>query len=185
MNSLTIQICPETAQFHAQIEELASQAFGPGRFTRTAFRLREGVPAEERLSFVALARPCGQVPALAGSVRLTPIAVEDRRALLLGPLVVSPDFKNQGIGRELMNRAISAAIAGEHALIVLVGDMAYYAKFGFRKVPQGQILLPGPADPERLLFLALKPDVADQFHGMARRIGSTKDEELSSRADHA
>lgn len=172
MNSLTIQICHETPLYHTQIEKLADEAFGPGRFVRSAFRLREGVPAETGLSFIALASATDGELELAGSIRLTRILISDKEALLLGPLVVSPDHKNQGIGRELMNRAIVAAALQTHSLVILVGDLSYYGKFGFQKVPHGRIVLPGPTDPDRLLYLPLKPEVEKGFCGFARRIGS-------------
>ena len=43
------------------------------------------------------------------------------------------------------------------ALVLLVGDMPYYGRFGFAPVPPGQITLPGPVDPARLLALELEP----------------------------
>ncbi len=40
--------------------------------------------------------------------------------------------------------------------MLLVGDMPYYGRFGFAPVPPGQITLPGPVDPARLLALELE-----------------------------
>jgi len=54
----------------AEIETLHSNVFGPGRFARAAYRLREGVRHEPDLSFVSHA---GQE--LVASVRLTRIAI--------------------------------------------------------------------------------------------------------------
>ena len=52
------------------------------------------------------------------------------------------------------------------ALVVLVGDPPYYERFGFRRVPPGQILLPGPADPARILAAELSPGALARFHGV-------------------
>ncbi|MCT4654277.1 MAG: N-acetyltransferase [Cohaesibacter sp.] len=132
------------------IYQLHKDAFGPGRFARTAFRVREAVGAYDALSFVALSK--GH---LAGSVRLSPIKIGACDALLLGPLAVHPDFKNKGAGQLLMQQAISEAGKLSFSAILLVGDYDYYKRFGFERVPLGSISMPGPVDPSRLLILPL------------------------------
>ena len=97
----TLRIRPETPDLDAAIETLGAQAFGPGRFARAAFRLREGVRHEPEFSFVALMQDAKGRESLAGSIRLTRILIGGEPALVLGPLVVSPQYKNLGIGREL------------------------------------------------------------------------------------
>ena len=149
---------------HGQaIEQLHRDAFGPGRFARTAFRVREAVEPDPALSFVALSR--GH---LAGSVRLSPIQVGPCRALLLGPLAVHPDFKNHGAGALLMKRAIAEAKRLDYCAILLVGDYEYYARFGFERVAPGAICMPGPVDPARLLFLSLKEAETSHCRGMVK-----------------
>jgi predicted N-acetyltransferase YhbS len=90
-----------------------------------------------------------------GSVRLTPVWAGDVRAQVLGPLTVEPAFMDRGIGAGLMRRALQAAGEQAEALILLVGDEPYYARFGFRVVPPGRLTLPGPVDPGRFLALEL------------------------------
>ncbi|WP_373237576.1 GNAT family N-acetyltransferase [Cohaesibacter celericrescens] len=145
------------------IEQLHRDAFGPGRFARTAFRVREAVGPDSLLSFVALSE--GH---LAGSVRLSPISIGKCRALLLGPLAVHPDFKNAGAGRLLMHRAIEAARELDYCAILLVGDFDYYVRFGFERVPLGRIVMPGPVDPGRLLLLSFDKVESDLCSGMVR-----------------
>ncbi|WP_306025087.1 GNAT family N-acetyltransferase [Oceaniradius stylonematis] len=143
-------IAPERAECADAIEALHAEAFGPGRFTRAAFRLREQGPHDPALSFVALSPGGG----LLGSVRLTPVVTAEsgHRGHLLGPLAVAPDYKNQGFGRALVRRAVDAASATPgSAYVLLVGDAPYYAPLGFRQVPAGRLRLPGPVDPRRLL----------------------------------
>jgi len=139
----------ETAD-NSAIETLQAEAFGPGRFARTAFRVRENVPHRADVSFVGLS---GE--AVAGSIRLTPIRIGDADALLLGPLTVSPEFKNRGLGKALMRAAMEAAAAAGDTIVLLVGDAPYYSPFGFQQVPPGRITLPGPVDPARLLVALL------------------------------
>jgi len=165
----TLRIRPETPDLDNAIEALGAEAFGPGRFARAAFRLREGVRHEQDLSFVALMQDARGTEKLAGSIRLTRIRIGSEPALVLGPLVVSPQYKSLGIGRELMNRALYAARARGDAFVILVGDEPYYGKFGFKVVPHGRITLPGPADPARTLYCELKDGAIERYSGAAGR----------------
>jgi len=100
-------------------------------------------------------------------VRFTPILIGAKGgALLLGPLAVDPAFANQGHGRGLVATALEAARAAGIALIVLVGDEPYYAKLSFCPVPRGQIMLPGPVDPDRLLAAELAADALANYSGL-------------------
>lgn len=155
MSQSEFQLHPELPLHEDAIEQLHRDAFGPGRFARTAFRVREAVGALPALSYVALCR--GH---LAGSVRLSPVRVGSCRALLLGPLAVHPDFKNLGAGHLLMHKAIEEAKRLSFCAILLVGDYDYYKRFGFERVPMGQMTMPGPVDPARLLVLPLGQDVS-------------------------
>jgi predicted N-acetyltransferase YhbS len=152
---------PEQPNDHATIELLHEEAFGPGRFARAAYRLREGVPHDPALSFVAHA---GE--RMIASVRMTAIAIGERPSLLLGPLVVLPDFKNQGAGRTLVRMAVVAAREAGHAVVVLVGDRDYYGPLGFAPLEPYQVTLPGPVDPNRVLVAGL---VAGALEGLGGR----------------
>ncbi|MEC9343132.1 MAG: N-acetyltransferase [Pseudomonadota bacterium] len=170
MTSFSLRIRLESPDDNDTVENLAAEAFGPGRFARAAFRLREGVPHEPSLSFVAMmAGAEGEREELAGSVRLTRIRIGADTALVLGPLIVARSRKNLGIGRELMHRSMLEAGRAGHRLVILVGDEPYYGKFGFRKVPPGRITLPGPADPQRILYCELVPGGLGETRGAASR----------------
>lgn len=164
MTQLSIDILPETPACAAEVERLHERAFGPGRFARSAFRLREGVDHVPELSLIA------QVGTfLVGSVRMTPITIGGVPALLLGPLTVEPAFKNRGIGTALLDRALAAALGAGHRLVLLVGDEPYYARVGFKRVPPGRIAMPGPVDPARVLICELVPGAFDGVSGAAER----------------
>lgn len=156
-------IRPELPEDDAAIEDLHEIGFGPGRFAKTAFRLREGVPADPDLSLVALVG--GRV---AGSVRLTPIRIGADPALLLGPLAVHPDFGNRGIGRALVRTSLEAAARLGHRMVLLVGDEPYYGPLGFRHVPPERVQLPGPVDTRRVLIAELTPGAHAQAQGPAK-----------------
>ncbi len=163
MSDLEIVINPELACHYDVIEKLSATAFGPGRFTRTAFRLREGVLPENELSFVALYKGY-----LVGSVRVTRVIIGADLALVLGPLVVDPEYKNAGIGKKLMQQSVSASKELGYQLIILVGDEPYYKPFGFKKVNPGQITLPGPVDPTRFLYCELQDKAMTQYSGQVK-----------------
>lgn len=155
---------PEQPDHGPAIEALHDLCFGPGRFAKSAYRLREGVAHEPALAFVA-----HEEGILRGSVRFWPVAVGTSRALMLGPLAVQPDQRGRGIGIALMEKGIAAAKAGGHAAIILVGDEPYYGRVGFARLPDGQVSFPGPVDEARLLGLALKPGALESLKGLIIR----------------
>ncbi len=160
------EIRSERSVDQAAVEALVDQGFGPGRFAKTAYRLREGVAPEARLSLVAEDKDLGE---LVGSVRFWPISVGDRKSLLLGPLAVKPALRGRGIGIALMQQGIDDARALGHGSVILVGDEPYYSKVGFRRLPAGQLRFPGPVDPERVLGLALTPGALETLSGLVTR----------------
>ncbi len=158
-----VTYAPEEPVHDAAIEDINKEAFGPGRFTRAAYRIREGGPHERGLSFVAL-----NGDHVVGSVRLTPILIGATQAMLLGPLAVRPAWKKQGIGAALMRASMEAARLAGHRLVLLVGDEPYYAPFGFRIIPGHQIEMPAPVDPTRLLGCELEPRALQGVEGKVR-----------------
>lgn len=154
---------PLVAALHAEV-------FGPGRFARSAYRVREGRQAgATRISGFCRVASLGR--RLVAALTLTPVAIgEERRGLLLGPLAVSPEIAGQGYGRRLVAEAIDAAKSAGFRLVVLVGDEPYYGRFGFRAVPPGQIEMPGPANPARVLAAELVPGALAAARGTVQAI---------------
>ncbi len=161
MTDLTIlQEAADDAQAIARLHE---RTFGPGRFAKTAYRLREGITHRLDLSFTARVGTL-----LVGSVQLSPVRIGKTPALLLGPLTVEPAFRERGIGQALMERAMAEARSQGHRLVVLVGDEPYYSKVGFKPVPKGRTPMPGPVDPGRLLVAELVPGAFEGVSGAIR-----------------
>jgi len=164
-------IVPETGAHDPAIEDLHAEAFGPGRYARAAFRVREQGPHDRALSFVA--ENHGE---LLGSVRMTWIetAGTGAKGLLLGPLAVRDGLKGKGIGKALLRRAVDTAREAGAAYILLVGDKPYYWPFGFETLPHGRVQMPGPVDPARFLVCALQPEVMETLGGMVRWRGESE-----------
>ena len=160
MNPADVTYLPEIPAHDVEIEHINEEAFGPGRFARAAYKIREGGPHERALSFVAIHD--GNVVA---SVRMTRIAAGQGRGLLLGPLAVRPLFKNLGIGRRLVAIALEAAEKAGAAAVMLVGDEPYYGPLGFRRVPRGQVSMPRPVDLDRILAVEIQPGAVARLTG--------------------
>jgi len=146
---------PEISRLHARV-------FGPGRFARSAYRVREGKGHLSRYCLVA--HLDGN---LIASLRMTEITIGGRPgAALLGPVAVDADHRGLGLGTTLMNDAMAAARKGGTSLVVLVGDDPYYGRFGFKAVPAGQIVFPGPVNPARILAHELQDGALADYRGL-------------------
>jgi predicted N-acetyltransferase YhbS len=76
--------------------------------------------------------------------------------VMVGPVAVVPERQGEGFGIGLMSAMIAAdaelAATGGPALAqVLIGDAAYYGRWGFSAAMTGGWRCPGPYEPERLL----------------------------------
>jgi len=163
MADLSLTILTEKPEDAAAIERLHERTFGPGRYARTAYRIRERLGHQLDLSYTAR---IGTL--LVGSVRLTPVRIGETPALLLGPLTIEPPFRERGIAKALMERALKDARATGHKLVVLVGDEPYYARVGFKRVPNSAIKMPGPVDPARMLAAELTEGALAGVSGVVR-----------------
>lgn len=148
----------------AAVEALLDASFGIGRRTKTSYRLREGGLPVPGLSMLVRDAELG----LSGTISFWPLRIgkAGTPALLLGPLAVHPQRQNIGIGLALMREGLARARALGHSLVVLVGDEPYYARVGFRRLPRGLLMLPGPFDPERFLYCELVAGALQGASGM-------------------
>jgi predicted N-acetyltransferase YhbS len=163
----TITTRPARLEDLAAIAALHARTLGPGRYARSAYRVREQAPAMSRYCRVGLAGPH-----IIAALRMTEVTVgKIAGALLLGPLAVDPDFAGQGYGRRLISEAMEAAQKCGVRLVVLVGDEPYYGRFGFKPVPPGQILLPGPVNARRLLAAELETGALADYRGAVEAAG--------------
>ncbi len=142
------------------IDALLDTSFGPGRFAKTAYRLREGVAPVEALSCVA-----EEDGALLGTIRYWSVRIGGAASLMLGPIAVLPEHRGRGIAVALMSRTLDEAAALGHRAVVLVGDEPYYARVGFAKIARGTMTMPGPVDYARLLGRDLAPGGLAELRG--------------------
>ena len=165
--AVPFSVRPQTAADLPAIDDLLDKAFGPGRHAKASYRLREGSAEVPGLSLVAETPDGG----LIGSIRYWPVAAHaadgtETPLLLLGPLVVRPDLQGKGVGLRLMADTLAEAAKRGHRLVILVGDLSYYARAGFALVPPRQVRMPHPYDPARLLWRELVPGASDGVCGV-------------------
>lgn len=154
----TQALAPEQVIDRAEVDALVMAAFGPGRYAKTAERIRER--AHLAAGFVAR-----DGERLIGAVRLWSVEIEGAPALFLGPIAVAADAQKGGLGADLVAACIDYARRCDIAGILLVGDLAYFTRFGFEPAPG--VRLDGPADPRRVLWLAI---TAPAPSGIARPV---------------
>lgn len=146
----------------AAIAALHARVIGPGRFTRTAYRIREGLPDISPFCLLALLDGV-----LVASIRFTPVTIGGRKgALMLGPLVVETEHAGKGYGKQLVADGLEQARRAGIELVVLVGNESYYGRFGFVPIAAGQMAMPGPVDPRRLLAAELAAGALPEFRGL-------------------
>ena len=152
----------ETVHDYHEVEALYDLCFAPGRSALSSYRLRDGVPPIAPLCLTA--RDADGI--LAGAVRNWPTWVDDKMAVLLGPIAVHPTRQGEGVASLLMQHCLDAARADRWDRIMLVGDAPYYGRFGFHRL-EG-VVMPPPTNPDRVLGLALARDAWDGVQGHVR-----------------
>ena len=143
-----LELVNEQPQHSVLIEALLDRAFGPGRFVKSSERVREIAQFAPELSFCAFED--GQ---LLGVVRQWRVRVGDKAVVFLGPLAVEQGQRSAGLGGLLVERACEAAKAAGEAAVLLVGDVAYFTRFGFDAAAAKGAVLPGPVDQRRVMAL--------------------------------
>lgn len=154
----------------AAADAVIAAAFGPGRYAKSAYRLREGVMPVAALSYVA--EDGGRI---VGTVRYWPVMIGGQAALMLGPIAIVADRQGQGIALALMQTTLAEAKKLGHRAVILVGDEPYYGRAGFARIqPVGRITMPGPVDYSRLLGLSLADGALDAMSGDVRKAPMTQ-----------
>jgi predicted N-acetyltransferase YhbS len=160
-------IKPEPAVLAGAVERLYDDVFGPARFRKASYLFREGVAPVQELSWIAL-----EGDRLVGAIRYWPILVGEtgHQALLLGPLAIAQDRAGKGIGRALMFKTLDLAAQLGHDLVLLVGDVDYYKRFGFVPATPHGFVMPGESRPDRLQVAPLKDNVLGRIAGEVRHL---------------
>tara|TARA_B100000925_G_scaffold46941_1_gene30556 strand:- start:68 stop:577 length:510 start_codon:yes stop_codon:yes gene_type:complete len=152
----TIFIRKEQEGDNTEINALYANSFGPGRYVKSTFRYREKYDHSIDISQVLICQS-----KLIGSVRFWNILVNNENSLLLGPIVMHRDYRGQGFGKRLLKDSILNCKNLGHNLIILVGDLSYYSKVGFKRIGQKNILFEGPVNYERVLYIEFNKSIIE------------------------
>jgi predicted N-acetyltransferase YhbS len=160
---MTVAIELEQPEDAPAIEAVLDEAFGPERRRKQSYRYRTSAAPIGELCLVA--RDGGRV---VGTVRYWPVVIVGepgiKPALLLGPIGVAADRRSERIGDKLMRESLRRADAQGFGIVLLVGDLSYYGRFGFRPAAPRGIRMPGER-PERLQVLELEPGALAKVSG--------------------
>lgn len=131
---MTLQLRHETPDDISAIEAITVAAFADAPHTsHTEQFIVRALRAANELTLSIVAEEHGQI---IGHVALSPVTITDghgRKAedwYGLGPISVLPQRQGHGIGSRLMEQALSELRAMRAAGCVLLGDPAYYGRFG-------------------------------------------------------
>lgn len=169
MNNLIVR--PERTSDVAAINTVTEAAFRDvPQSDQSEPRIVAALRRDGQLAVSLVAERAGEV---IGHVALSPVTIADGTPgwFGLGPLSVRPEHQRQGIGSRLVNEALTSLRARGAAGCVLVGEPAYYGRFGFQVQP-GLVFPDVP--PEFFLAVSLGPPIprgvvtyADAFGGQA------------------
>jgi putative acetyltransferase len=158
-----------TDQDAPAIEALHREAFGGAAEAQLVAALR----VAGACVFSRVARVDGWV---VGHVVLSPVAIEagavgagePAEVLGVAPLAVLPAFQRRGIGAALMWGALERSRLRGVAGLVLLGDPAYYRRFGFRPAREFGLRCRWPGTEESFMALELRPGGLASAPGLAR-----------------
>lgn len=128
-------IRPESADDYDAIRSILIAAFADHAYGRqTEHLIVDALRASDALTVALVAEVDGSV---VGHVAFSPVKINgmDCMWFALGPVAVSPDFQRRGIGKGLIEEGLKAIRSLGAQGCVLVGDPAYYDRFGFRHNP--------------------------------------------------
>lgn len=141
------------------IRQILVAAFGREAEARLVERLR----ASGSMVRALVAEEGGR---LLGHVAFSRIAIGEKSvtALALAPLAVMPAFQRLGIGSALVSAGLEQLRLGGHQRVIVVGDSAYYARFGFVPAAGFGLQCPFPVPPEAFMAASL---ARNAFHGVS------------------
>tara|TARA_B100001093_G_C26450464_1_gene852067 strand:+ start:52 stop:540 length:489 start_codon:yes stop_codon:yes gene_type:complete len=138
-----------------KIFSILEKSFGPGRFARSVYRLREIVGRETEFSYVYEKNN----KILSSISYYQTFLTDGLQGLLLGPLAVDPEYRGKGFGVALVEHTISLIKKqSNYDFIIAIGDNNYYEKFGFKKIDIN-VKFFGPVNKEKILILDINQKI--------------------------
>lgn len=135
LSTLTTTIRPEVSSDEDSIEQVTRQAFLSHPFShQTEQFIIRALRTAHALSVSLVAEEAGRI---VGHIGFSPISISDDATgwYGLGPISVAPAWQHRGIGRALIEKGLAELRKIGANGCVLVGDPAFYTRFGFADNP--------------------------------------------------
>lgn len=133
-----------------EIDELVCAAYGHERTADLVWRLREQ-------GAITISQVAEYEGAIMGHLLMSPALIngEDIGWLSLNPISVWPECQHQGIASTMLREALNSANELDWAGVLVQGELAFFARFGFKLA--SELGFSAPATELPLLALAFKP----------------------------
>ncbi len=162
----------ETAADHPAVRQVNERAFERPEEAVLVDKLR--AVADPQISLVAVQD--GQV---VGHIFFSPVSIEIDHsasiALGLGPMAVSPEFQNQGIGSQLVRAGLQECQRIGCDVVVVLGHPEYYPRFGFVPAKQKELSCEWPVPDEAFMVAELKPGALEGRRGLVKYLPEFND----------
>lgn len=165
-----VRLRAETPEDYQAVEQLTREAFWnvyrPGCVEHFLLHKMRGSPAYLKdMHTLAMdgKQPVGSIVYTRAWVKHPDGAAQE--VLTLGPLSVLPAWQRQGVGSLLMGYTLAMARHLGERGVLLMGDPAYYGRFGFRPAADFGITLPDGTAPQVFQALELYPDALQGVQG--------------------
>lgn len=165
-----MKIRQEQKQDYPEVFRLIENAFKDELYTNhqeqfLVERLRQSEAFIPELSLVAETDR-----QIVGYILLTPIKIVDEQSqetasLALAPVAVHKDFRQQGIGGQLIREAHRIARELQFGSVILLGHEKYYPKFGYEMTRNYGIRLPFDVPDENCMLIELSENALSHVHG--------------------
>jgi putative acetyltransferase len=149
-----MRIRAETSRDIAAIRRVVEMAFGH----KSEARLIEGLRQANALITSLVAVEEGQI---VGHIAFSAVVIESlhatANAVALAPLAVLPTYQRRGIGSELVRRGFEQNRRVGHRAVLVLGEPAFYQRFGFMKASLHGIRCPFDVPDEAFMAAELLP----------------------------
>lgn len=160
-----LTIRPELPEDFSTVFEINQRAFGRPEEAQLVEELRR--VAHPQISLVAV-----RDEQVVGHIFFSPVTIEGQhssvQALGLAPMAVVPELQNQGVGSLLVREGLNAARRMGQSIVVVLGHITYYPRFGFEIASRKGLRCEFPAPDEAFMVTELTPNALRGVSGVVK-----------------
>ena len=159
-----IKIRSESPDDYTQISDVIYCTFEQKNEVHLVETLRFSPDFISELSLVAVLNNL-----IVGYILFSKIVIKSEKtttpALALAPLAVLPEYQNQGIGSQLVEKGLKECKHLNYNIVNVLGHPNFYPKFGFKPARKFGIVAPFEVPDEAFLILELIPGTLNGISG--------------------